>query len=207
VPPVPFDPPRGDPQTGYTVYGTVFESDGTTRRPVRGGSVYYWVGPYDGFGSNVPVDSNGRYLISKLHDRQQVRVTAHAGSGDLVQQCAVNTTINLDTMLDIDLVPPGTSVGAGRPLTLTGVVSEITADGRRPVADAPVVYYSIFRVPFDVYTRTDSSGRYEFCGIPAGAGELLAGDCHDAMMRTSVNLRSGSTMDIDLTEFNAKCPR
>jgi hypothetical protein len=193
---------------GYTLSGLVFESAGQERRPVVGGFASYLVNTETAWG-RVPVDMNGVYRIPNLPDGSRVRVTAVADlrNGALRQTCGAYAGVKGDTVRDVELVRPGSRGQTFASPTLSGVVFETTADGRRPVADTPVVYYSVYRATFDVYTATDSQGRYEICGLPLGSGLLGAGDCNDAV-HTVPAVINGDTnaLDVDLTSFIRNCP-
>jgi hypothetical protein len=72
----------------------------------------------------------------------------------------------------------------------------------------PVVYYSVYKAPYDVYTTTDAQGRYEVCGLPPGQGVLAAGDCNDAMLTVPTEIRGDATVqDVDITAMIRDCPR
>ena len=193
--------PRSQP--GHTVSGTVLDGAASEPRAVPVSFVDYLVDSGSALG-RVPVDANGRYTIPNVPGGSRIRVTAIGTS--LKQTCGAYALVEGDTSLDIDLVRPGTRGRRHRTPTLSGVVFETTAAGRRPVAATPVVYYSVFRGTFDVYTITDAEGRYEFCGLPLGAGDLLAGSCNDQMMPVPIELRSDSTnVDVDLTPWIRAC--
>ena len=60
---------------------------------------------------------------------------------------------------------------------------------------------------YDVYTRTDSQGRYELCGLPRGSGRLGAGDCNDAVDLFLEQITGDTNvLDVDLTSFKKSCP-
>jgi len=186
----------------------VFESSANGPRAVAGGFVGYRVDTEAGLG-RVPVDTNGRYTIPNLPDKSRIRVTAFAafGNGELEQPCGAYALVNGDTTRDIELVRPGTRVQSHAPPTLSGVVFHTTAEGRRALANMRVLYFSVSNSTFDVYTRTDSAGRYEVCGLPLGVGNVSAGDCNDAVEQVPVEIRGDTNiLDIDLTSLIRKCP-
>ena len=203
-------PSPGVPLTSNTLSGVVFESSASGPRAVPGGFVGYRVDTGNGLG-RVPVDSNGRYTIPNLPDRSQVRVTAFAGlgNGELEQPCGAYASVNGDTVRDIELVRPGTRSQSHAPPTLSGVVFHTTGEGRRPLtlANMRVLYFSVSRSTYDVYTRTDSAGRYEVCGLPLGVGNVSAGDCNDAVEQVPVEIRGDTNaLDLDLTSLIRNCP-
>jgi len=109
--------------------------------------------------------------------------------------------------LDVELVRPRQRVSNLRSPTLSGVIYQTAADGRRhPYANSAVIYYSNPYGLLDAYTTTDADGRYEFCNLPLGAGYLQAGDCNDAFFDVLVDLRGDTTVDVDLAPLIKKCP-
>jgi len=69
-----------------------------------------------------------------------------------------------------------------------------------------VLYFSVSNSTYDVYTRTDSVGRYEVCGLPIGVGGVSAGDCNDAVEQVPVEIRGDtSVVDLDLTSLIRNC--
>lgn len=203
-----FTFPSAPTATGFSLSGVVFESTSAGRLPVSGGHVNFSL---DGGPSGpVPIDATGRYAISNLPPGRLVRVTAFdSGTRGLEQRCPASATIarDGDTKLDIELVRQGSLQLTNRSPTLSGVVFETTPEGPRPVAGTPVFYYVVYYGTWDVYTKTDAHGRYEFCRIPEGAGTLAAGDCNDNMLTLPVTINRDTVVDVDLTSFNASCPR
>ena len=69
-----------------------------------------------------------------------------------------------------------------------------------------VLYSSYGHDGADVYTRTDASGRYTFCGIPFGPGYVLPA-CTRAV--TPPPGYRGTTLSVEIrgdTSLNAECP-
>jgi hypothetical protein len=53
---------------------------------------------------------------------------------------------------------------------------------------------------------TDADGRYVFCGVSPGPGFVSAGDCNDARVVVTVEIRRGDNVrDVDITE-STNCP-
>jgi hypothetical protein len=203
-PPPVVSPPLKGPYTGA---GLVFESAGRERRAVVGGFVDFLVNANSAWG-RVPLDTDGKYIISNLPGGSRLRVTAFADwrNGTLKQTCGAYAVVNRDTVRDVELVRLGTRGQTFAPPILSGVVFEITSEGRRPVVDTPVIYYSEYWASFDVYTLTDSQGRYEICGLPRGSGLLGAGDCNDSVDIIPKEITGDTNvLDVDLTSFNESC--
>jgi len=187
------------PPTSRVLTGAVFGNVGQERRPISAARVYVTdllEGPYGNYPwFEARTDPDGRFSIALpgLNNRT-VRVSAHVEPA-LAQLCAVHRTMDRDTTADIELAEPGvlSSTACGTPI-LFGVVFEDTPDGRRPVANVPVSYFS--RGPhdsMDVYTQTDAAGRYSFGDLPFGLGWLAAG-CYKDRLQSSQN-----SLGIDVT--------
>ena len=188
--------------------GLVYESVGQERRAVVGGFVGFLVNANSAWG-RVPLDADGKYIISNLPGGSRLRVTAFADwrDGALKQTCGAYAVVNGDTVRDVELVRLGIRGQTFAPPILSGVVFETTSEGRRPVVDTPVIYYSEYWGTYDVYTRTDSQGRYELCGLPRGSGRLGAGDCNDAVDLFLEQITGDTNvLDVDLTSFKKSCP-
>jgi hypothetical protein len=208
LPTPPVTPPLPIPQTGHAVSGVVFENTADGRRAVAGGFVNYAGDMMNGF-ARVSIDTNGQYTIPNVPDGSGIRLTAFAGSGngELEQPCSAYASVNGDTVRDIELVRAGTHGLSQSAPTLHGDVYYTTDEGRRPVRHTRVLYLSVATSTFDMYSTTDSDGRYEVCGLPLGLGFLGAGDCNDAIMQTPVEIRRDVTvLDVDLTSLIRECP-
>jgi hypothetical protein len=194
---------------GITLSGVVFESTSQGRRPLSGGHVWYFVAAQSailGVHGSTSLDANGRYVISDLPNGHRVKVNAFVPQ-TLGQPCAARAAMTASSVLDIELVRPGARPTTNSSPTLSGVVFEMTAEGRRPLAGIPVGFYGdAFPGMVDVFTWTGTDGRYEFCNLPIGAGNLLAGDClNDQMMSMPVEISGDMTKDFELTRLD--CPR
>lgn len=201
--------PPAIPVTGPTLSGQVYEVTSEGLRAVLQGTVWYSVDggrvSNGGRGNIVNIDSSGRYTISALSTGSRIRLTA--SSGGLQQTCAVYTVFGAgDTVQDIKLVQLGTHDATCDGPMLSGVVFRIVEGEMRPLKDQRVGFYSADRGPWDVYATTDTEGRFEFSGLPRGAGSLLAGDCSDAMDSKPIEIRGNANVDFDLTAFIQSCP-
>jgi hypothetical protein len=222
-PPQGLPSPRPNSQTGPALTGVVFQTTAQGRRPVSGARLFVVdliEGPYGDYDwSEVLSDTNGRFSLANVFPGRAVKITAYDGPGSglwnqsgLSQLCALHPTIDGDTTADIELVQAGVLPSTyGSPI-LSGVVFE-TSKGRRPVAGTPILYSSYGHDGADVYTTTNAAGRYNFCGLPLGAGYLLAG-CSGAAMpfpgfrftRVPVEIRDDAVLDVDITSAISSCP-
>jgi hypothetical protein len=126
-------------------------------------------------------DANGRYELTNLPAGATLQLQVY--SEGYVQQCAaprliVDGALRLDAELvargnvsaSFDSVPP--SAPGFR--MISGIVYELLADGRRPVANAFVDFEPIPDSPAAI-TYTDAQGRFLLCGIPqAGTAAIGA---------------------------------
>ena len=92
--------------------------------------------------------------------------------------------------------------------TLSGVVFRIVEGVKRPLKDQRVGFHSADQWGgWDVYATTNAEGRFEFAGLSPGPGNLLAGDCSDAMDSKPIEIRGATNLvDFDLTAFIQSCP-
>ena len=208
--------PQPNPQRAPALTGVVFETDQQGRRPVSGARVFVVdlvEGPYGNYPwFELVSDANGRFS-GNVHEGRPVKVTAYSGAGSglwnqsgLSQVCAVHPTMNADATVDIELTLAGIQPARWESPVLSGVVFETTPEGRRPAADMAVLYSSYGHDGADVYTRTDASGRYTFCGIPSGPGYVLPA-CSRAV--TPPPGYRGTTFSVEIrgdTSLDAECP-
>jgi hypothetical protein len=87
-----------------------------------------------------------------------------------VQQCAVSVTLQGDINADLTISRFADVVMSGLPTApnkrhISGVVYELTDNGRQPLSNAWVGWEALFDVVV-ANTRTDAQGRYRLCGIP-----------------------------------------
>ena len=186
----------------------VHEPDG---QPVSGGKIGYSISPavrqIGHFTGYAALDMYGRFVIDGLNDGNWVRVSAaprDRGTYRMVQPCATNAVIKGQTTLNVELVPLGNTSASQRSPIVSGVVTQTISGAKRPVRTV-VVYYSILRSPWDVYTETDANGEFAMCGVPVGPAILAAGyACNESMKYIDVDIRGDGRVDVDLTNF--QCP-
>ncbi len=154
-----------------------------------------------GFGST---DATGGYNISNWPDWTGT-AWVQASKDGYAQQCVARTTIQGDTTLNIALAPlSNLPVEASRTTsattgsrTISGVIYELTSQGRRPVENANVGWEHF--LDFVVATtRSDAGGRYLLCGLPAGRidGVFAVKDGYNA---SNATVDSGTdTLDIEI---------
>jgi hypothetical protein len=169
----------------YSLSGVITESVPQGSRPLSGVSVNAWVQTATigysymfAYGPRV-TDAQGRYELAGIPAGARVRLQV-SGQG-YVQQCATpEVHVNLSIRLDATLVPRASvsSSPASMPRSspgfrqISGVVYEVTAQGRRPVPDSFVDYEPISDVPAAI-TFTDAQGRFLLCGIPEAGNSLI----------------------------------
>jgi hypothetical protein len=213
VPSVAPSPPSASPPTspptsgGFRLSGIVLETTAQGPRPVGGGRVFFWIDSRNG---QVLVDASGRYVIAGLAAAPVVRLTWLPGVDrlDLSQPCPTTVAMpEADIERDIQVVRTGSQDVRYESPTVSGMVYESTADGRRLPLPRTRVLYSIGAWGgFDVYTDTDANGRYLFCRIPKGTGAVGAGDCNDSVFFVPVQVNGDTVVDVDLRPFKEACP-
>jgi hypothetical protein len=126
---------------------------------------------------------------------------------DLHQPCPANLSMAAaDAQRDIEVVRSGSPGFRYDSPTVSGIVYESTADGRRPLPHTRVLFSIDESSGFDAYTDTDADGRYVLCRIPRGSGRLGAGDCNDAVFWLPVEVNGDTVVDTDLRPFKQACP-
>ncbi|HEU5258192.1 MAG TPA: hypothetical protein VFU28_19535 [Vicinamibacterales bacterium] len=193
---------------GFQLSGTVFETTAQGSRAVSGGRIFFWIGSL--YGGQIVVDASGRYVIPGLGAAPIVRLTwmpdLQMSELGFHQPCPANVAMpSADTHRDIEVVRSDSPGFRYDSPTLSGVVYESTADGRRPLPHTRVLYSIDASSGFDAYTDTDADGRYILCRIPRGSGRLGAGDCNDAVFWFPVDVNGDMSVDADLRPFKEAC--
>ena len=217
APIAPITPPAAPTPSSqtHTLSGRVVE--GTTQgvRPLADLPILITIFPPPGTyprpsGSRlVRSDSEGRYAIGEVpHQHSVVLNAADTYSPGRLQPCAAALTMGADAVLDLELVSSPTTPRTiqGSP-TISGVVYETTAEGRRPIADAAVVYEAVCwtgEFP-NAWTRTDANGRYELCRLPSvdivSDGCVVAFAAGRSFASGRLNPRADMIVDIDITRL------
>jgi hypothetical protein len=174
--PAPGAPPL--PRGPFALTGIITERTPRGEQPVGAANVNVWVQTatigYSYWYANGPqmTDSQGRYQLANL----PADATLHFDTwkDGFVQQCAAPQLVaNGDLRLDAQLVSranvsaspdsvPGPAPGFR---LISGVVYELTADGRGMASNAFVDYEPLEDFPAAT-TYTDAQGRFLLCGIP-----------------------------------------
>jgi hypothetical protein len=154
-----------------TISGTMWIHDATVTA-ATGGLVFGWVErPGSGRTTGpVLVSALGRYQFKVPKDT--LRVSVFGGPGH--QPCAAAQVITADATLDVHRVVDRSYLNGNLPAvlraqtpTLSGVVYENTAQGRRPIPDAWVTLDGLGGMGVLVAdTRSDAQGRYLLCNVP-----------------------------------------
>jgi len=166
--------------TTYALSGIVRDTSSDPARPLPDRNVEIWIHHVNndsGDARGTKTDSQGRYSLAGVPGDSFV--VAYAGASGYDQPCAATLTLRGDDVINLDLVNiaggSGSSVGrstAAVSPTLSGVVFETTAEGRRPIADAHVFFYWRINALITATTRTDATGHYWLCRIPAAINEI-----------------------------------
>jgi hypothetical protein len=162
-----------------TLSGLVYEETDHGRRPIRDARVQITdllAGPYEWYPWYEHNTNNDGYFRATPIPGRAVKIVAYVGvwsSSDLFQLSGVQTDVNGDVEVEIELVRRGRTPRKQDKPRLSGVVFRQTPNGRQPAADMPIMYSSRGHDGSDVYGRTDTAGRYEFYALPISAGYVL----------------------------------
>ena len=166
--------PSPDPGSGVrTITGVVWEYARDGLRPLANGAIFGWVesGSSGRTTGRIPLDAAGQYRLEVPAEVTRVRL--HVAQD--YQPCAYTLTPSADLRQDLHIVTQPSQLGAniprplaGTPSTLSGVVYELTVEGRRPVGGATVELDGLHGLGLVVArTLTDAEGRYVLCGVPS----------------------------------------
>ena len=177
-PPPPRTGPLPTPTGSSTVVGIVTVRTPLGDRPLSGANVNAWIQTatfgYSYMYANGPrlSDVDGRYELSNLPEGAELQLQVYKDG--YVQQCAAPPLVVVGGQMHMDLqLVARANVSASAdtvPLSapgfrlISGIVYELTNDGRRPAPDAFVDYEPTEDSPAAV-TRTDAAGRFLLCGI------------------------------------------
>jgi hypothetical protein len=169
--PAPPAPVVSAPAPTVIVSGTVWVHTTNGVKPMAGGRLSGWI-EHDRSGWTtgwITLDGSGRYSVSAPAG-SLVRIFA----GDPYQPCEMRQT-NLTTAVtrDVHVVGDLLQLGARLPAELlndapilSGIVFEAGSGGTRPVGDVQLELDGFGRMGVvTARTRTDSDGRYVFCGL------------------------------------------
>jgi hypothetical protein len=162
-----------------------------------GGRVQLTVG---GASATATVGANGEYRFEQLPIGTTVHLRYYDpnGGGPHHQPCAAYTRLTAASVKNIELYPLGVNPTDGP--SLSGVVFRRDEQGTRIPLSVGLVF------AFAAWTRTDSSGRYSFCGLPPGTGDLLIGvGCNDQGASEMVSIPLDTVKDIDVTAWVDAC--
>lgn len=186
-----------------TVTGTLWIHGPGGLTAANSGSVFGWIqyGEIEPVRRFAPVGSNGRFQF-------------HAAEGSVVyvtggfhQPCAAFAEVSGDVPIDVHGVTAPDSLGANLPPMLAsrgpmllGTVYGQTANSPQPLANAAIqlVLHS-GRGPWIAVTRTDSSGRYVFCNVPAVEGLAVFASHVDYSPASSAVPAGATRLDIQMS--------
>ena len=167
----PFAPIGPTPTSQHaTVSGIVWFRGAGGVKPYAGVNVWGWA-QMAGSGQRIgPVstDAGGRYIFQVLPGTF-VRVQVAAN----YQPCVAGVSITGNVTRDVHIISDPDQLGGHLPApllndtpSLSGLVFEITAQGRQPVAQARVELDMIYGLgDVSATTLTDTEGRYVLCGL------------------------------------------
>lgn len=206
---VTMSPPGGPPAPPAgiaTISGTVWVHTADGIKPFANQVLFGWVETERGGSTTgrITIDDAGRYSLAvPIEGGTRVRINV----GGAYQPCAVTLTPQGNTTQDVHVVTDHMKLGASLPPqlaamtpTLSGMVYEITADGRQPVKDVRVELDGLDGLGLVIATTmTDAAGRYLLCAVPHLRGlYLFASKPGYKLFETGTNLLGQTTLDIEL---------
>jgi hypothetical protein len=203
----PPSPPVGSGP--LTVSGTVYDVSSVGEPRIPGGRVHVWADSASVGYADVQVE--GTFALRGVPAARLVRLVwvPSLDVNGFEQLHPASAVVSTDSGLirrDVAVARRGARTFACNVPTLSGIVYETIPTRRRILTDTRVLYTLAGYGGFDAYTTTDAEGRFRFCGLPAGPATLGAGDCHDAVMTQSIEVKGDTVVDVDLTAFNDSCP-
>jgi hypothetical protein len=151
-----------------TLSGVVFEptSQGDVLLPGLEFEIHTRFGPFLG---TVTSDATGRYTLPDVPRGTQIALALAYAGLPVGQQCVASTTVEGDTVLDVELTRVHGSSRLPRSPTVSGVVFETPPAGRQPIPHASVYYdWNCLDGTPEAWTVTDANGHYELCRLPRG---------------------------------------
>ena len=124
----------------------------------------------------VGTDADGRYTFQEVPGTF-IRVQVAAN----YQPCVAGVSVTGNATRDVDIISDPDQLGAHLPAqlladtpSLSGLVFETTAEGRRPVAQVRVELDMIYGMgDVSATTLTDTEGRYLLCGLSGHASTYV----------------------------------
>ena len=153
-----------------SVSGLVFEGRPQGDRPIARAEfeIHTLMG---GRVRNVSSDAEGRYMVSDLAPGTTIAFALTSGVVHPAQQCVASTTVTVgaENVLDVELGSAYPSARLSRSPIVSGLVFEVTAEGRQPVPKARIYYdWDCLDGAPEAGAITDANGRYELCRVPRG---------------------------------------
>jgi len=150
------------------ISGVLLERTALGTRPFAGGGVWAWVQlPGAGYSTGrAATNADGEYQVALLPN---ALVVLQAAGGKYDQPCASIVELSSPTATaSIEIVSEDAPIvdADPPPPALTGVVYEMTSNGRQPVPRARVFFETLLDI-VAATTTTDHSGRYSMCRLPS----------------------------------------
>ena len=201
APPAAQNPPSGS----ATISGTVWVHTSDVVKPFGNQSLFGWVETDRGGSTTgrIAIDAAGRYSFSVPAGGTRVRISVVGA----YQPCAITLTPQGNVTQDVHVVTDPLLLGARLPSelaavgpTLSGMVYELTSEGRLPLRDVRVELDGLDGLGLVIATTlTDANGRYLLCGVPQLRGlYLFASKSGYKLFETGSNLIGQPTLDIEL---------
>ncbi len=189
-------PTESVPQTA-SLSGLVFEGTPQGDRPLGGVrlEIHTLSAPFLGF---VSSDADGRYVLANIPRGTTVALALDSAPIALEQPCVASTTVQTDTVLDVELGKAHPSARLSRSPIVSGMIFENTPAGRQPIPNALVAYlWGCTEGIGEAWTRSDANGRYEICRVPrAGCLDVVTRD--GRFVPTEIDAQGDAVVDIEV---------
>jgi hypothetical protein len=177
------DLPTVPPSQNATVSGIVWLIGASGITPYAGVNLGGWAQTANSAHQIGPVrtDAEGRYTFqSVLGTCFRVKVATNPGFPHY-QPCVAGVLVTGNVTRDVYVIDDPDQLGGHLPAQLladtpivSGLVFEVTAEGRQPVAQAHLVLDLIAGLgDVSAWTLTDTEGRYVFCGLSGYSSPYL----------------------------------
>ena len=204
--PPPQQPPPTFPAVNFQVAGEVFVLG---QGPAAGAQLHIWVSLNSGGGysyywatGSLPVsDVQGRWMTGFVPPAQLMIMASHPGS---VQPCALIVATNTTEPVRLELIPSEAFASSEPPRppmardpSLTGMVYEVTPEGRKPVTGANIWIETGFEVAVAA-TLTSRDGRYYVCNLPPEVALHATKPGYVTSSTYGIDTSTGIPVDIEL---------
>ena len=199
-----LEPQQDCPSCPFTVGGSnvvsglVLQRSDSGTRPLGGATVWAWVeGTAHGYSRSTVANGNGEYRLERLED---ARIYLMGWTGGYDQPCASFVDVKKSSATaNLEVVWPSDAKVDTNPEApaLMGVVYEVTAAGRKPLAGVRL-YFDRWMDMIVATATTDELGRYSMCRLPTSDALVWATKGGYVLTERPVTVSGVMQMDIEM---------